>query len=263
MEPLWHPEERKDHPQKWHWCPISYTETVVARSSKNWTVALDTKPTKGEGHTDLGTMRYVAKAEWKGHTYWSAGKDYRDKTGVRPGIAMVRVRRDNSEVGYMTELMNVPYVYGSSSSSGKLSDHQTERAVGADCADLIVYGWRRAGRKIKYTWSQGLKAYTRRTAHVHSLVSERYRKGDGSAIEFGRDIRVGDIILWNRHVAVIASVDPSGFLTPNTPILHTIMETPSLTKLSDVGFGFSAPPFQIRRPRWRKKQSHRNRTAQR
>jgi cell wall-associated NlpC family hydrolase len=263
MEPYWHPEERKDHPKKWHWCPIQYQETMVGRESNKWRHQLDTKPTTSKYHRDLGTMRYVARVTWKQRRYWSPGKNHRDKGGVRPGIATVRVRRDNSAVGYMTELMNVPYVYGSSSTSGRLADHQTERAVGADCADLIVYGWRRAGRKIDYTWSQGLKSHTRRTAHVAQLLEGRYREQNGLPIKFGQDIQVGDIILWNRHVAVVASADSSGYLTPNTEILHTIMETPKLTKLANVGFGFDTPPFQIRRPRWKKQPSRTRRTAQR
>ena len=44
MEPYWHPEERKDHPQKWHWCPIEYTESFISKVQKQWIQPLDTTP---------------------------------------------------------------------------------------------------------------------------------------------------------------------------------------------------------------------------
>ena len=241
------------HPGGWHWCPIEYVETEVGDPTAHWSFRLNSQPSVGPRQHDYGTMRYSIRVMWRKQTYWSAGKAHRDKSGVLPGVTTVRVRRDNTAVGYMTELMNVPYVYGSSSPTGKLRDHQTERAVGADCADLIVYGWRRAGQNIGYTWSQGLKSHTYLTARVTDLVDGRYQQSLGRSPRFGHEVQVGDIILWRRHVAVIVEVDETGVLTPQTKILHTLSEAPQLTTLSHIGFGFDAPPFDIRRPRWKRK----------
>ena len=147
----------------------------------------------------------------------------------------------------MTELMNVPYVYGSASTTGHDRHHQAERATGTDCADLIVYGWRRAGHKIKYTWSQGLKAHTRRMSNASYFSDKRYRNHEGKRIEFGKEIEVGDILLWGRHVAVITETDASNFLTQDTMILHTIWGSPAIVPLKQIGFGFDKIDFEIRR----------------
>ena len=124
MEHAWHPELRAEHPDRWHWCSIDYEETAVGQSGDAWSWTLTSKPTSGVAFQDYGTMRYAARVIWRGHTYWTLGKEHRDKSGLMPGLATVRVRRDNTAVGYMTELMNVPYVYGSSTTTGKLRDHQ-------------------------------------------------------------------------------------------------------------------------------------------
>lgn len=250
MEFTWHPERKGVHPEKWHWCPIDYVLTKTAAEGK-WVHQVNARPHRTpDRYGGLGTMRFVARVNWNGQQVTSIGIEHRNKTGLKIGHPTVRFRRDNSEVGYMTELMNVPYVFGSSGSSART--HQTERAVGADCADLVVYGWRRKGKRIPYTWSQGLKKYTRRKAQVEQFRMGRYLRGSGQPIRFGSDIKKGDILLWSRHVAVVTDIDPSGVLTPNTMVLHTIMGSPELVKLNDIGFGFDSPPFEVRRPKWRR-----------
>lgn len=246
MEPTWHPQERAAHPRSWHWCTIDYTESACGWGSV-WQHRADAVPTTTRNYGGLGTMRYVARVRRGGKTWWTPGKDRQDRTGLTAGIATIQLRRDDTPVGYMTELLNVPYVYGSSSSTGRDRDHQTERAVGADCADLVVYGWRRAGRRVGYTWTGGLKTRTRRRALVTAVEGGRYRTGDGRPIAFGDQVAVGDLLLWNRHVAVIASRDPSGFLTPETLILHTVVESAALVPLKEAGFGYDNPPFDVRR----------------
>ncbi len=253
LEHAWFPEERKSHPSGWHWCPIDYLETDTTWGSV-WRHPADARPTLAKDiHGGLGTMRFVVKVAYRGRTVFSPGKERRDKTGLLPGIATVRLRRDDTAVGYMTELINVPYIYGSSTATGSERDQQAERAVGADCADLIVYGWRRLGKKIAYTWTGGLKGMTNRRALVDRVEGDRYRTGDGSPIKFGREVQVGDLLLWGRHVAVVAEADPTGYLTPETKILNTVWESPMLVPLKDIGFGFDKSPFDLRRARWEKK----------
>ena len=249
MEHSWHPELRADHPKRWHWCAIDYLETDT-RWGSVWTHRADARPTTTRDFGGLGTMRYTVRVRHGGRTVWSRGKEYRAKGGIRPGVAMLQVRRDDTPVGWMTELLNVPYVFGSSTPTGRDTDHQTERAQGADCADMVVYGWRRAGRSQAYTWTGGLVGLSRRRAQVTSLVGGRYRTGDGRPISFKTAVQAGDLLLWRGHVAVIAGTDPSGFLTPDTPILHTVMESPALVPLKEIGFDFDKPPFEVRRARW-------------
>lgn len=249
MEPYWHPKERGDHPDKWHWCTPEYLETDT-RWGAVWSHRADAVPTTTTNYGGLGTMRFVARVKHGKETVWTPGKERMDNSGLKSGIATVRFRRDDTPVGYMTELLNVPYVYGSSSPSGRVRDHQTERAVGADCADLVIYGWRRARKKQKYTWTGGLKSRSKRRVWVTDLKNGQYRTGDGRSIRFGKQIKVGDMLLWDRHVAVIAKRDPSGYLTPDTQIIHTVVEAAALIPLKDIGFTFDSPPFDIRRAKW-------------
>ncbi len=253
MERSWYPDERKAHPASWHWCPIDVAESPLAWGKHTLTHRLDARPKRTpDTFGGLGTFRYVVELRWRGQTVRSRGAAHRDKTGLLPGIATVRVRRDDTPVGYMTELVNVPYVFGSSTATKSDTDHQAERAVGADCADLVVYGWRRAAvvqRKTppKYTYTGGLKTMTKRVAYVDTVENGVYRTGDGRPVKFGRDVEVGDLLLWKGHVAVVAERDPSGYFTPKTKILHTVIESAALVPFEKIGFGFDTMPFDVRR----------------
>jgi hypothetical protein len=242
-----HGGDDKAHPARWHWCSIEYRQHPRSWGSV-WAHEANARPLEAPDHYQgLGTMRYSATLQYRGRSIHTPGTTERDKGGLRQSVPTVRFRTNNTEVGYMTELLNVPYVYGSASTTGKDRHHQAERATGTDCADLIVYGWRRAGHNIKYTWSQGLKAHTRRTSNASYVSDKTYRNREGKRIEFGKEIEVGDILLWGRHVAVITERDPSNFLTQNTTILHTIWGSPAMVPLKQIGFGFDKTDFQIRR----------------
>jgi hypothetical protein len=251
LETWWHPERADTHPESWHWCPIDYAESDTGWGSV-WSHLVSARPTKTpDKYNGLGTMRFVATVNYRGKHYRSKGLEDRDKGGLKRGIATIRIRMDDTPVGYMTELINVPYVYGSHTTTGRISDHQTERAVGADCADLIVYGWRRSGRRgITYTWTQGLKKLTRLQATAASVSGGLYRDQQGQPIRFGSRVRPNDILLWRRHVAVVVSTDKKGFLTPQTTILHTLTGSPMMGPLKDIGFGFHTMAFEVRRPNW-------------
>lgn len=63
-------------------------------------------------------------------------------------IIQIVIRQNNSYLGYLTELINIPFVlppvniieFG----------HQTDLRIGSDCAELAIYGKRRQGYKIPY-----------------------------------------------------------------------------------------------------------------
>ena len=52
------------------------------------------------------------------------------------------VRRDDTYVGYATELIGVPFVFWPKEVVG---GHQTDLRMGADCAATVIYGKRRMG----------------------------------------------------------------------------------------------------------------------
>jgi len=252
LEHNWHPDLRASHPKRWHWCTPEYVQTHT-RWGSVWSHRADARPTTTRNYGGLGTMRYTARVKHGRRTVWSPGAERSSKAGLKPGIAMLQVRRDDTVVGWMTELLNVPYVYGSHTPNGRDRDHQAEHAQGADCADMVVYGWRRMkrARLPKYTWTGGLVGQSKRRVKAMSLRGGRYRDAQGRAIAFGKSgIQPGDMLLWKGHVAVIAATDKSGYLTPNTLILHTVIQSTALVPLKQIGFGFDAPPFDIRRAKW-------------
>src|SRR5258705_12585720 len=74
--------------------------------------------------------------------------------GLRGAVLRVSIRRDDSYLGFLTEMYGQPYIWASAGLSD--ASHQSERLEGADCADFIVYGARRMGARIGYTYTGGL-----------------------------------------------------------------------------------------------------------
>jgi hypothetical protein len=137
--------------------------------------------------------------------------------------------------GYLTTYFNVPNLFGSAG-PGRL--HQTEQYQGADCADVITGGARRAGAKIPYTSAAGLRKYA--PAVTSRLLLNRrgvYRlngkvAGQPVALKWGRDVKRGDLMLidyvgftgsprsWD-HIAVMASdAGVKGVFDPADLVMH-------------------------------------------
>src|SRR5256885_376105 len=70
----------------------------------------------------------------------------RGSGGLAGAVMRVSIRRDDTYLGYLTEMFGQPYVWASAGLSD--ATHQSERLEGADCADFVVYGARRMGKKI-------------------------------------------------------------------------------------------------------------------
>ncbi len=74
------------------------------------------------------------------------------------GTVELVVRRDDTYVGYASELVGVPFVLDPTG----LPDgrHQTDARLGADCVALVVYGQRRLGRRVPYMSPHALLRFT-------------------------------------------------------------------------------------------------------
>lgn len=62
----------------------------------------------------------------------------------------VSIRRSDDYVGYITELLGTPFVYTPRYVKG--AGHQTDNGLGADCIAVIIYGKRREGLDIPYSY---------------------------------------------------------------------------------------------------------------
>jgi hypothetical protein len=72
-------------------------------------------------------------------------------------IVQVVIRRDDSYLGYLTEMFNAPFVLPPVNISPY--GHQTDLRIGCDCAELAIYGKRRQGYKIPYCGPMNIYKY--------------------------------------------------------------------------------------------------------
>lgn len=113
---------------------------------------------------------------------------YAATTGAEPvddtPTHSLAVRSDDSYVGYLDELLGVPFVFAPAWIEG---GHQTDQGLATDCVALVVYGQRRLGRRVPYVSPYRLY--------------ELLEPARGAA-------RVGDVLHWGWQTAVLAEDTP-------------------------------------------------------
>ncbi|WP_299624545.1 hypothetical protein [uncultured Tenacibaculum sp.] len=110
-------------------------------------------------------------------------------------IIQIIVRRDNSYTGILTELLNLPFIippktipdYG----------HQTDLAIGSDCAELAIYGRRQLGHKIPYCGPR----------NIYKYVEESDNIKPGTILHFGFQVSV-----LYKDKGVIGKIDEKDLL---------------------------------------------------
>ncbi|HEY5945551.1 MAG TPA: hypothetical protein VIV40_08665, partial [Kofleriaceae bacterium] len=147
----------------------------------------------------LGTLRFKAAVELAGGTrVVSPGAEATDTFGILPSVHRVSIRASDDFLGWLGAYLLVPEVFGS---AGPGTNHQTERFVGADCADVMVGAMRRAGHKLAYTNVAGLPTYSTTIAAATELDD----RGMPSTAITG--VKPGDLI----------RIDYAGVLRHHTP----------------------------------------------
>ncbi len=220
---------------------VDYDETYW---NEGWTNEADVHPTILQDRfkdikSGLGTMRYKIVVVYGGKEFSTFGKEEVKKHPVK--IPRVSVREDtNSWTDYLYEMMNEPYIWG--------ADSAADRIEGADCADLVVYGWRRAGHNQKYTWSKGLPSFTNPISKINLVLTtdSQYVDTAGRRIPVGNDersVHKGDILLWDRHAAVFLSDNGDGYLGKDDRMIQTLFEEPHVESIQN-GPGV---PHEVRR----------------
>jgi len=216
--------------------PIEYRATAIDRSANQPSIAADVRPTLLTDHGNgVGTMRYQLAVTQDGKTFTTPGIDARrgrGSGGLTDAVMRVTIRRDDTYLGFLTEMYGQPYVWASAGTSDKT--HQSERLEGSDCADLMVYGARRMGKHISYTWTGGLPAITKLLASGTRGDDGIYRDGAGKPLPF---TQAGDLVLFPRHVGALA-VDKGtlGVLDDHDLMLHTLFDTPKEQPIKDSGY---------------------------
>jgi len=239
------------------WAEVQYVESVYA-AGRETTREVDVRPLHLGGvewnGRFVGTMRYRVSVEFPDFILSTSGKEAAGKGGVCPGARRVSRKggTGSAAVDHVMSLANLPYIWGSAPVEGEDSpeSHQAELYIGADCADLVVAAWHKAGvSAAAYTavipminkcggGPQGIKV-------VFAKKGFFYRKG-GKPIMIGPGgIKPGAAVAWrfgkNNHKGHMAMlVEDSGpgnkanaVFDEHDLVFHAIWDTPSLVSVKD------------------------------
>jgi hypothetical protein len=222
-----------------HFEAIEYRATAI--DAHTGSIAADVRPTltPDYGH-GVGTMRFQIVANGIASPGPEAHRG-RGSGGLTDDVTRVSIRRDDTYLGYLTEMYGQPYIWASAGLSD--ATHQSERLEGSDCADFVVYGARRAGKHLAYTWTGGLPGITKLLAAGDRDADGIYRDKHGKPLPFGKP---GDIILFPRHVGVLVEDRGTiGVLDEADIVMHTLFDTPHEQPLADTGY--ADKPVELRR----------------
>jgi hypothetical protein len=221
-----------------HFTTIDYRSTSMDAHGPSITADVRPTLTPDYGH-GVGTMRYQIAVTQGDRTIASAGSEARrgrGSGGLTDDVMRVSIRRDDTYLGYLTEMFGQPYVWASAGITD--ATHQSERLEGSDCADFVVYGARRAGKSYAYTWTGGLPDITKLLAAGTRGSDGIFRDKSGKALPF---TRVGDLILFPRHVGVLVEDRGTiGVLDDKDIIMHTLFDTPRELPIADSGYADTA-----------------------
>ncbi|HEX4423728.1 MAG TPA: hypothetical protein VH165_37715 [Kofleriaceae bacterium] len=202
---------------------IDYFERVIAAWGAP--AKIGAQVTSGEDGAQalpgLGTVRFKVEVELPGgdaaQIVASPGAEATDTFGMLPSVHRVSIRRGDDFLGWLSSFLLVPEVFGS---AGGGVDNQTDRFVGADCADVMVGALRRMGRTdLAYTNVAGLPSYARTIAGPTELDDKGMpaapitgiAEGDLIRIRYGGEGRHHETRSWD-HVAALWQdrSDPDG-----------------------------------------------------
>jgi hypothetical protein len=159
---------------------------------------------------DLGALRLKARVEIDGHVRETPAIEIRRFAGSGFRAAL-------------TEQFGLPYLFG----SGELRDGANtgpETGWGADCANFVVYAFRRQGRAIPWSNPKQLRRYL-------EPVGEAVRTGEASLSD--REVEAGLIVHFGSHVAaVMEDRPPLGLLDSNDLVAHQLEGVPEMIPLS-------------------------------
>lgn len=232
--------------ESFHWDTPVYKETLIDNGD-NWTMLADAHPTNvlKDVNEGLGTMRYKVEFIYNNKKFSTPGKESVNLQGITEDVHRISFRKGDDFIGWLTSFFNLPYIYGSDGKTDE--DHQTEKNIGADCADLIVGAYRKMGNNIPYTYSVGLIDFTNTIIEESDLFTDGENfYNSHKLVKYGDDVKNGDLILFGKwHVGVIAEdkSNPKGFYKGKADgifnkydlMIHTLFDTPSKDSMGDYG----------------------------
>lgn len=220
-----------------HFEPIRYQATELHSCRGSSACTVDVAPTvlpAVAATPGAGTMAFQLAVDLPdGSTLSSPGLEATVNGGLGPTVMRVTFRKDDTYLGYLTELINTPYIFGSAGPDGR---NQSDLLIGSDCADLAIYGRRRMGKKATYTSSYAIDKQAPLVITANGTQSDGGVSIDaaGNALHWGagpRAVAKGDLLHFpgSRHVAVLyEDRAPLGVLDANDLMIHTCWAPPRI-----------------------------------
>ena len=156
-------------------------------------------------------------------------------------IVQIVYRKDDTYVGYLSELLNTPFVI-----APRFTDdgyHQTDTRIGSDCAAFAIYGKRRQGFDIPYLGPKWIHKYLIESPKYTFMPSEEigtevYVAENGELARVGTNgIEVGDIIHFGEQVSVFyRDAGIEGILDKDDLVFQCFKTAPHLTTIEKSGF---------------------------
>ncbi len=152
----------------------------------------------GLDHGGAGSNWYAAVVTLPdGTTLRTPDGDSTDSLGLSPEVMRVSFRTGDDYLGWLSTYFNVPNVFGSAGPSD--ARHQTERYVGADCADVLVGALRVSGRAdAGYTSISGLGDLAEPTTDVlfmNEVGAVLDGNGEPYTLRWGEHVAPGDLLV--------------------------------------------------------------------
>ena len=161
-----------------------------------------------------------------------------DRGWLPAGAVEIRVSTAEGFRGALSECLGMPYVFGIS----RVTDDErtgVESGWGADCANLLVYAWRRQG--IPLVWGDPSTL-----ARQLSTMGEDLSLADAPPVS-PEEIERGVAIDFGRHVVALwEDRPPLGRLSGNDLVIHHLGGFPEIVELSTLAE--SRPRFALRNP---------------
>ncbi|MBI2572598.1 hypothetical protein HYV86_01950 [Candidatus Woesearchaeota archaeon] len=237
---------------------IKYVETEW---KTGWEQVADAHPTTlrdqfSDSKTGVGVMRYSLQLTYGQKEFQTPSIE--DMRTLRSSQQVLRISFANDQwepwLNESSRLFNTPYMWASTRPI-------VEGYLASDCADLLVFGLKRAGSHIDYTNSQGLR--TQGTTHIVTA------KGHNAAFLFESDpnqripfdannpqaVHPGDILIWggkgkSPHAAGLILDNGNGILDINDLALDTLLQQPQFRRIGNITPRlYPQYPFEIVRPR--------------
>lgn len=221
-----------------HFAPIRYQATELAACRDATVCMADVAPSvlpKVAQVPGAGTMGFQLTAQRADGTSVSTpGVASIKYGGLTTDVMRVTLRQDDTYLGYLTELINTPYIFGSAGPDGR---NQSDLLIGSDCADLAIYGRRRMGKKATYTSSYAIDQQAPLVVAATRVIDTGAVDANDQPVLWGaakNRLRPGDLVHFpnSRHVGVLwADRPPLGVLDANDLMIHTCWASPRIEPL--------------------------------